>query len=255
MHVARPWAAARSQGRPGRCWRAPALTCTAAAANAAAVAVADAGDVAVHGAAELDQVRVSCFRGEREHRGRGAVDRHAAPDQVREHGERHGERLPPDASQLGQRRRLRSGAERCGRRSELGRRGRGAEGIARVAQIEGQPADRGDDAVSRGPFGRTFEGALHQRLGGERGRACRIDQRRDDRPGDRVEPRQPRIELLRVGCGRHESGRDQAGADPVPPHRHVPPTVTTELGVPNSSSRAAGAAGSASHLTPSTRKA
>src|SRR5205807_8531888 len=39
-------------------------------------------DVALHGAAELDQIRVSRFRGEGEHRGRGAVDRNAARDQV-----------------------------------------------------------------------------------------------------------------------------------------------------------------------------
>src|SRR5256885_9753191 len=50
--------------------------------------------------------------------------------------------------------RSRSGAQRCGRRSELGRRGREAEGIPRVAQIEGQAADGGDDTVRRGPLGR-----------------------------------------------------------------------------------------------------
>src|SRR5437764_859086 len=87
-------------------------------------------DVALHGAAELHQVRVSGFRGEREYRGCGAVDRKAARDQAREHG---------------------------------------------------------------------------------------------------------------------ESRREQ--------QRQEPPTVTTELGAPYSSSRAAGAAGSASHLTPSTRNA
>src|SRR5207302_2775968 len=131
----------------------------------------------------------------------------------------------------------------------------GAEGVTRVAQVEGQPADRGDDAVGGGPLGRAFEGALHQWLGGERGRARRIDQRRHDRSGDRVEALEPRIGPLGGGRARDESRRDQAGSEPAPVRRHEPPTVTTELGVPNSSSRAAGAAGSASQLTPSTRNA
>src|SRR5205823_5944492 len=139
-------------------------------------------DVALHGAAELHQVRVSGFRGEREYRGCGAVDRNAARDQVREHGERHGERLAPNASQLGQRRRRRAGAERRGRGRQLGRRSGGAEGVGRLGGLE-----------------------------------------------------------------RGESRREQ--------QRQGPPTVTTELGAPYSSSRAAGAAGSASHLTPSTRNA
>src|SRR5256885_12218238 len=51
--------------------------------------------------------------------------------------------------------------------------------------IEGQPADGGDDAVSRGLLGRAFQGALHQRLGGECRRPCRVDQRGDDRPRGR----------------------------------------------------------------------
>src|SRR5437588_12273506 len=59
-------------------------------------------DVALHGAAELDQVRVSGLRGEGEHGCGCAVDRNTAPDQVGEHGERHGERLAPNASPLGQ---------------------------------------------------------------------------------------------------------------------------------------------------------
>ena len=116
-----------------------------------------------------------------------------------------------------------------------------------MAQIEGEAADGGDDTVRRGPLGRTLEGALYQRLGGERGPACRIDERRHDRPRDRVEALEPRIDPLGGGLERDEGRPDQ--------QYHEPPTVTTELGAPNSSSRAAGAAGSASHATPSTRKA
>ena len=120
-----------------------------------------------------------------------------------------------------------------------------------MAQVEGQPAHGGDDAVGTGPLGRAFEGPLHQWLGRQGGRARRIDQRGDDRSRDRVEPLEPGIDLLGRRRGRGESHHDQTGAEPAPVQRHEPPTVTTELGVPNSSSRATGAAGSATQLTPS----
>src|SRR2546430_17451676 len=86
-------------------------------------------------------------------------------------------------------------------------------------------------------------------------RSARVDRPRQDGRGDRVEPLEPRIDLLGGGGARGESRHDQAGAEPAPVQRHEPPTVTTELGVPNSSSRATGAAGSATQLTPSTRNA
>src|SRR5207248_1022455 len=138
------------------------------------------------------------------------------------------------------------GGDRGGGGRQLGRRSGGAEGVARVAQVHGQPADGSNDPVRRGPLGRALEGTLHQRLGGEGHRARRIDQRRHDRPADRVETLESWIGPL-GGLERDESRREQ--------QRQEPPTVTTELGAPYSSSRAAGAAGSASHLTPSTRNA
>src|SRR5438094_915600 len=93
--------------------------------------------------------------------------------------------------------------------------------------------------------------------GGRRGRGGRAE--RDVALHGAAELDQVRVSGFRgereyCGCGAvdRNAARDQGRRDQ---QRQEPPTVTTELGAPYSSSRAAGAAGSASHLTPSTRNA
>src|SRR5204863_6616485 len=120
-----------------------------------------------------------------------------------------------------------------------------AECAACRAEVRAESPHCGDDARSGCSLGDAFERALNERLGRQTDLARRIDDGADEAPSLGVEPLEPRILNRHLQC--HEQRRND--------HSLFPPTVTTELGVPNSSSLATGAAGSARHSTPFTRNA
>src|SRR5947208_3270855 len=139
--------------------------------------------------------------------------------------------------------------------AELGRRRRRAERVPGAAEISREALHGGDDEVPGCLLGRTFERALHKRLRGEPGGPGGIDEGPHRCLRLRREAGEPRI-LPGGPAGDERRGERTGGGDPraVTSHQELP-TVTTELGEPNSSSRAAGAVGSASQRVPSTKKA
>src|SRR5436189_124228 len=118
-------------------------------------------------------------------------------------------------------------------------------GGARRAEIGAEAPDGRDDSDPGRSLGRPFERALDERFGRQAGPVGRIDDRADEGARLGIEPLEPRILSGHLNC--NEQRRDN--------HEPLPPTVTTELGVPNSSSWTEGAAGSARHATPFTRNA
>src|SRR5207247_8885671 len=123
-----------------------------------------------------------------------------------------------------------------------------------AAEIRREARHGGEDKVSGCLLSRTFERAWHKRLRGEPGGPGRIDEGPHRRLRLRREAREPRI-LPGGRAGDERRGERTGGGDPraVTPHQELP-TVTTELGVPNSSSREAGAVGSASQRVPATKQ-
>ena len=141
--------------------------------------------------------------------------------------------------------RYRAGAQRRHGGLELGRRGARPKRRSCGTEIDGEPSDGCHNPRARRAFGRAFQRTLNDGLHGKPDAVRRIRDRRDRRTCIGIEPLESRI------LGGHLCHQKQRGKN----HDPLPPTVTTELGVPNSSSFAAGAPGSARHSTPFTRKA
>src|SRR5438034_8395405 len=202
-------------------------------------------NIALDGTPKLDQIGVPRFRCERENCGCGAVSGHAARNEVGEYRERDGEGWAAHVAEMREDFRGRAGAQRRHRSLELRCRRAGAERSTRRTEIDGESPDGRDNSSARRTLGRAFQRTLNNWLDWEPDVASRLAHGNDSRPCIRIEPLESRI---LSGNLRHQQQRGEN-------HDPLPPTVTTELGVPNSSSFAAGALGSARHSTPFTRNA